>query len=280
MAEPVGQSPVREGSTTVTCLSSSSVYTAIEQHFTTLFGEPDESLTIAVTTDQNLEKTRLTIAEARQVTLDRDLPLDQRDRVWRELIRRARRAPEPWSLAAVWTMLPGLKSATRRVSRTTKVDIADLGSAAITGFLEAVATIDPDSENFGSTLYWSAYNAVRAASRPRPQIQIDATDEIDRSAARITHGTAPAVHSGVVEISRAGRPSRGRLEAERLGSLAQRTGTVDHLHRPCRTRNRLTRIDHSDGLHGRRVVLRVCSTPLRNIAKVPAHPTDRATQPC
>lgn len=279
MAEPGGQSPVREGSTTVTCLSSSSIYTAIEQRFTTLFAEPDESLTIAVTTDQNLEPTRLTITEARQITLDRNLPLEQRDRVWRELIRRARRTPEPWCLAAVWTMLPGLKSATRRISRTTKIDIADLRSAAITGFLEALATTDPDNENLGSTLYWSAYNAARAASRPHPQIQVGATDKIDRIAAHITHGIAPAVHHGVVETARAGRPSRDRLEAERLGSLAQRTGTVDRLHRPCRSRNRLTRIDHSDGPHGRRVVLRVCSTPLRNIAKVPAHPTDRATLP-
>jgi hypothetical protein len=41
-------------------------------------------------------------------------------------------------------MLPGLKSATHRVSRTTKLGIADLRSAAITGSLEALATIDPD----------------------------------------------------------------------------------------------------------------------------------------
>lgn len=263
----------------MTCLNSSSIYTAIEQHFTTLFAEPDESLTIAVTTDHNPEPTRLTITEARQITLNRNLPLEQRDRVWRELIRRARHTPKPWSLAAVWTMLPGLKSATHRVSRTTKLDIADLRSAAITGFLEALATIDPDNENLGSTLYWSAYNAARAAAHPHPRIQIDATDEIDRIAAHIARETPPAVHRGVIETSRAGHPARSRLEAERLGSLAHRTGTVDRLHQPCRSRDRLTRIDHSDGLRGRRIVLRVCATPVRSIAEVPAHPADRATQP-
>ena len=233
----------------------------------------------ALFSDQNPEPTRLTVAEARQITLDRALPLAQRDRVWRELIRRARRTPEPWSLAAVWTMPPGLKSATRRISRTTKLDIADLRSALITGFLEALATTDPDAENLGSTLYWSAYTAARAASRPHPQIHIEATDAIDRIAAGITYETAPAIHHGIIETVHAGYPSRGRLEAERLGSLAQRIGTVDRLHRPCRSRNRLTRIDHSDASRGRRVVLQVCTTPLRNIAKVPAHPTDRATQP-
>jgi hypothetical protein len=107
MAEPVGQSPVREGSTTVTCLNSSSIYTAIEQHFTTLFAEPDEPLAIALTTDHNPEPTRLTITEARQLTLNRTLPLEQRDRVWRELIRRAATRPSPGASPQSGRCCPG-----------------------------------------------------------------------------------------------------------------------------------------------------------------------------
>ena len=175
----------------------------------------------------------------------------------------------------MWTMLPGLKSATRRIFRTTNLDIADVRSAVITGFLEALATVDPDDENLGSTLYWSAYNSARAACRPRPQIQIDAADEIDRIAAHITCETTHTAHRGIIETERVGHPSRDRREAERLGSLAYRTGTVDRLHKSCRGRRQFAQLDHRDGPRGRRIVLRVCATPLRNIAGVPAPPTSR-----
>ncbi len=260
---------LREGTTTVTCLNSSSVFTAIEQHFTTLTAEPHQPL--AITVDHDPEPRELSVTEARDITCDRTVPLGRRDQIWRELIHRARRTPNPWGLAAVWMMLPGLKSATRRISRTTRLDIADLRSAAITGFLEALAAIDPDGENLGSALYWSAYQAARTACRPHPRITIDPTDEIDRIAARITDTPAP-VQRGLVETARTDHPSRSRLEAERLGSLAHRMGVADRLHEHSHCRRHTAHTDHRTPMRGRRIVLRACSAPVRKVAKVPARP--------
>ena len=110
-------------------------------------------------------------------------------------------------------MLPGLKSATYRISRTSRLDIADLRSAVVTGFLEALATIDPDSSNLGSALYWSSYRAGRAAARAH--IRELPTDDIERAAAPqpesaiAAHGATPAPHST--------RPTRSQVEGERRG---------------------------------------------------------------
>lgn len=257
------------------CLTSSSIFTAIEQHFTTLTAHLHEPLTLTVPDAPDSTARDLTLPQARAFTRDLTNPLKQRDQIWRELIARARTAPDPWALAATWMLLPALKSATYRICRTTRLDIADLRSAVITGFLEALATIDPERDNLGSALYWSAYNAGRAACRPHRLA--DPTDEIDRIAAYITD-TAPPIHRGIVETTHASQPARSQLEGERLGSIAHRMGVADHLHHSSRCRRHATPLHHRSGPHGRRVVLRVCTAPTHNIAKVPTHPIDPAAE--
>lgn len=256
------------------CLNSSSIFTAIEQHFTTLTERFREPLTLSSPHAPDSTAHDLTLPEARAFTRDVTNPLKQRDQVWRDVITRARVAPDPWALAATWILLPALKSVTYRISRTTRLDIVDLRSAVITGFLEALATINPERDNLGSTLYWSAYHAGRAACRPHRQV--NPTDEIDRITAYITDTTPPA-HRGVVDTTHTGQPTRSRLEGERLGSIAHRMGVADHLHHPPRYRF-TTQLHHRGGPHSRRVVLRVCAAPIHNIAKAPTHPTDHAAE--
>lgn len=257
------------------CLNSSSIFTAIEQHFTTLTAHSGEPLTLPTPDTSDTTTRDLTLPDARAFTRDLTNPLRQRDEIWRELITRARITPDPWALVATWMLLPALKSATYRISHATRLDIADLRSAVITGFLETLATINPERDNLGSVLYWSAYHAGRAACRPHHLV--DPTDEIDRLAAYITDTTPPA-HRGVVDTTHTGEPTRSQLEGERLGSIAHRIGVTDHLHHPPRCRHRTTQLHHHSGPHGRRVVLRVCTAPIHNIAKVPTHPTDHATE--
>lgn len=259
------------------CLNSPSIFTAIEQHFTTLTAHHRNPLTLPRPDGPDTMAGDLTLPEARALMRDVTAPLKQRDQIWRELITRSRATPDPWQLTAIWMMLPGLKSAAYRISRTTRLDVADLRSAVITGFLEALAAIDPERDNLGSALYWSAYNAGRAACQAHHQVPSDSTDEIDRIAAHITDTPSP-VHRGIVETTRAGHPGCTRVEGERLGSIAHRTGLADGLHRPSRCRRHIARLDHRNGPHGRRVVLRVFAAPIRNLANVPVQPIDQSTE--
>jgi hypothetical protein len=256
----------REGHATVPCLNSSSIFATVEQHFTNLTAHLREPLTLPLTDPASLDIRHLALPEARTVARDITAPLGQRDQIWTELVLRSRRTPEPWRLAAVWMMLPGLKSATYRISRTTRLDVADLRSAVITGFLEALATIDPAREDLGSALYWSAYNAGRAACRP--DRHVDPTDEIDRIAAYITE-TPPPVHNSIVAATGHSHPTRRQLEGERLGSIAHRVGVTDRLHHPALCQRRATH-------RGTRV--HTIGSRVRNIANVPAHPADHSAE--
>lgn len=249
------------------CLNSSSIFIALEQHFTTLTAHLREPLTLPFTDPASPDTRQLTLTEARTLTRDITAPHAQRDQIWNELVLRSRRTPEPWRLAAVWMMLPGLKSATYRISRTTRLDIADLRSAVITGFLEALATIDPARENLGSALYWTAYNAGRAACRP--DRHIEPTDEIDRIAAYITETPTP-IHRGIVTATGHSHPTPGQLEGERLGSIAHRVGLTDRLHHPALCQRHATH----RAPRSHTVASRDSARPVRNIANVPAHPTD------
>jgi hypothetical protein len=273
MAGSLGQTTGR--TTIVACLNSSSIFTAIEQHFTALTAHLHEPLTLPAPNAAGSTTPALTLPEARAFTRDLSNPLEQRDQIWRELITHARTTPDPWALAATWMLLPALKSATRRLCHTTRLDIADLRSALITGFLEALATINPGRGNLGAALYWSAYNAARATCRPHRHV--GPTDEIDRIAAYITDTTSH-IHRGVLDTTHIGHLTLSQLEGERLGSIAHRMGVTDHLHHSPSCRHSATQLHHRSGPHGRRVVLRVCSTPLYNIAKVPTHPIDHTAE--
>lgn len=269
MAEPVGQTS--EGQTTVPCLNSSSIFIAIEQHFTTLTAHLREPLTLPLPDTSGDEESRLTLPEARDLTRDTTAPLEQRDQIWRELVLRSRRTPEPWRLAAVWMMLPGLKSAAHRISRTARLDITDLRSAVITGFLETLATIDPHRPNIGSALYWSAYTAGRATCRPGRHDE--PSDEIDRITAHITETPTP-VHRGIVTATGHNHPKPAQLEGERLGSIAHRVGLTDRLHHPALCRRHTTR----RGTRTHTAAPRDFTGPVRNSTTAPPHPTDHTAE--
>jgi hypothetical protein len=164
-----------------------------------------------------------------------------------------------------------VKSATYRISRTTRLDIADLRSAVITGFIEALATIDPARENLGSALYWTAYNAGRAACRPDRHIK--PTDEIDRVAAYVTE-TPTSIHRGIVTAAGHSQPTPGQLEGERLGSIAHRAGLTDRLHHPALCQRHATH----RGTRSHTVASRDFARPVHNIANVPTHPTNHIAE--
>jgi hypothetical protein len=252
------------------CLNSLSIFTAIEEHFTALTSSLREPLMLVLSDAEVDEPRRMTLQDTRTITRDRGAALEDRDAIWRELVHRARREPEPWRLVAVWVMLPGLRAAAHRIAQSTRLDIADIRSALIAGFLEALDAVDPQRENLGSLLYWSSYNAARTACRAHDREL--PTGEIER-AAKPDDLPAMPVHRHVVTATQHVAPSGGLLEGERLGSIATRVGVADRLCPPTRCQRRALRPIRHD-LHRRGVVVRVCASPVGKATAVSSRSTD------
>jgi hypothetical protein len=89
---------------------------------------------------------------------DRPVPLDElrvlllhpatsaraRNRVWAELVRRARAGDPAWVIGLTGIALPGLRRAVASLAAAYRGDPADLQSEVLTGFLAAVPGLDPD----------------------------------------------------------------------------------------------------------------------------------------
>lgn len=170
----------------------------------------------------------IAVADVRDILSDPDTSIETSDAVWSELILRTRSQRDPWQLIAVWAMTSGLRAASWRLSQRGRVDHADAQSEIVLGFLEALQTIDLDAPGLGRTLWRAAnrhgWRTCRRSSREfsvrGPEtVSVHVMDQ-DR-----THG------SGGAELSRATvtaeHVDEGRLEGERLGSLAARAGLCD-----------------------------------------------------
>src|ERR1035438_3736168 len=114
---------------------------------------------------------------------DRLVPLDElralllhpatgaraRNKVWAELVRRARSGPAAWVVGLVGVAMPGLRRAAATLSASYRGDPADLQIEILTGFLAAMRALDPDALDrapLASRLCWAAWRAGQAlASR-------------------------------------------------------------------------------------------------------------------
>ncbi|WP_370372934.1 hypothetical protein [Catenulispora sp. GP43] len=172
------------------------------------------------------------VADVRAILSNPDTSVEASDAVWSELIIRARMQRDPWQLVAIWAMTSGLRAASWRLSQHGRVDYADAQSEIVLGFLEALRTIDVDASRLGRTLWRAAsshgWRTCRRSSREfsvrDPEtVSVRVTDR-DRA-----HG------SGGAELCRetatAEHVDEGRLEGERLGSLAARAGLCDRARR-------------------------------------------------
>lgn len=115
----------------------------------------------------------LGLGEVRDLLLDRGCSGRTRDQVWRVLIRRARSEGACWTLACAGVALPALAASTHRLGAWHAGDHADLQSAILMGFLEALSAIDLAQDGLMDRLRWAAHRAGRAAvvtslEDPRP----------------------------------------------------------------------------------------------------------------
>lgn len=156
---------------------------------------------------------------------DRVLPLDEvlallrgcpqttRDAVWAHLVRRARTEGSTWTVACVGMALPALAGVARDLDANWSGDLADIHAEVLTGFLDALSTIDLDHPKILIGLRWAAYRAgrsalARALDAPTPTA----------SGFRSTTPTPPWGHPDLVLARAVAEGVLNRTEADLIGT--------------------------------------------------------------
>jgi hypothetical protein len=178
---------------------------------------------------------------------DRPVPLDElrvlllhpatgacaRNRVWAELVRRARSGDPAWLIGLTGIALPGLRRAVASLTGAYRGDPADLQSEVLTGFLTALRGLDPDdldSVPLASRLCWAAWRAGRALAYANADYASRRRDLDDQgNAPELPWGhpdfvLAAAVGKGVLTRSQAELIGRSRLEGIPLAQIAAEHG--------------------------------------------------------
>jgi hypothetical protein len=178
---------------------------------------------------------------------DRLVPLDElrvlllhpsataraRNRVWAELVRRARSGDPAWVIGLTGIALPGLRRAVASLAAAYRGDPADLQSEVLTGFLAAMRGLDPDdldSVPLASRLCWAAWRAGKALAYADADYASRRRDLDDQSGAPdLPWGhpdfvLAAAVRKGVLTRAQADLIGRNRLEGVPLSQIAAEVG--------------------------------------------------------
>lgn len=122
-----------------------------------------------------LPRRPIPLDELRDFLLSRHCTNQTRDEVWAYLVRRSRTERGTWTVVCVGMALPALVATARWLADRSRDDRADIQSAVLTGFLNAVATIDLDRPAIVVRLSWAARRAGHAAlehslDAPRPVV--------------------------------------------------------------------------------------------------------------
>ena len=105
-----------------------------EEKFKALSRAP-HSITVEVELlSRNLPQRSISLEELRIIMLKRRGEERARDDVWSYLVRMARAEPDPWIIAAMGMMLPGLKSIAARMNHVYPYEINDLDSEILAAF--------------------------------------------------------------------------------------------------------------------------------------------------
>jgi hypothetical protein len=178
---------------------------------------------------------------------DRPVPLDElrvlllhpattaraRNKVWAELVRRARTGEAAWVIGLTGIALPGLRRAVASLAAAYRGDPADLQSEVLTGFLSAVRALDPDdldSVPLASRLCWAAWRAGKALAFADADYATRRRDLDEQSGApELPWGhpdfvLAAAVRKRVLTRAQAELIGRNRLEGVPLAQIAAERG--------------------------------------------------------
>jgi hypothetical protein len=178
---------------------------------------------------------------------DRPVPVDElrvlllhpatshrvRNRVWAELVRRARSGDPAWTVALAGIAMPGLRRAVAALAPSFRGDPADLQAEVLTGFLAALRALDLDdleSVPLAARLCWAARRSGERltwsdAAWSARRSDLDSHDR----APCLPWGhpdfvLAAAVRQGVLSPAQADLIGRNRLEGVPLSQIAAETG--------------------------------------------------------
>jgi hypothetical protein len=210
-------------------LSSDRILDSIETYFAMT---PDMvALALPATGGAGIPAARLSLRAARELTADPGTPAAGKDAIWSELVRAALAQKDPWELAAVWMMIPGLRRICRRCRRySAALDAAELEAEAVTGFVAALRTAERGRENLESWLWWTTYRHVHqaimrtAAETPTADIELIGNLRASRYAESAEPRSLRLINRHGPAAREPGSVSSAAVEGERLGALATRLG--------------------------------------------------------
>jgi hypothetical protein len=156
-----------------------------------------------------------------------------RNKVWAELVHRARSRSPAWVIGLVGVAMPGLRRAAATLSSSYRGDLADLHIEILTGFLAAMRALDLDDLNripLASRLCWAAWRAGQALACADASYTVsrrDLPDSYDAPYMPWGHPDfvlAAAVTRGVLTPAQAELIGRNRLEKIPLAQIAAEMG--------------------------------------------------------
>lgn len=105
----------------------------------------------------------LSLDELKRVLVHASTPRPVRDRVWHELVIRARRDGSSWVIAVVGLAMPGLRKTAGMLAKGWHGDTRDRDAELLIGFLERIATVDLDEPRICGRLIDAGARAVKHA---------------------------------------------------------------------------------------------------------------------
>ena len=173
------------------------------------------------------------LGELRALLLHPATPPAARNKVWAELVRRARSGEPEWVIGLAGIAMPGLRRAAARLRAAWRADPHDLQSEVLAGFLTAMRALDLDdldSVPLASRLCWAAWRAGQklacadAAWASRRRDLGEAADGPVMPWGHPDFVLAAAVRGGVLTAAQADLIGRNRLEGVPLAQIAAESG--------------------------------------------------------
>lgn len=181
-----------------------------------------------------LPRRAIPLGELKSMLLHPSTGYGAREAAWAELVARARSAGPAWVVGAAGVALPGLRRvAARLVAEYPGMDPVEADAELLTGFLDALAHLDPSTGHLPGRLCWAAYRAGRAACRREVVAAARRAPAVFSAAPPRPWGhpdlvLAEAVAAGVIEPFHAELISATRLGGVYLPALAAELGADAH----------------------------------------------------
>lgn len=169
-----------------------------------------------------LPRRRIALSELASILMHPSCDHTTSDRVWRQLIARARTDGPAWVVGAVGVALPGLRQAAYRLRGFS----GDVQAELLTAFVAALCSVKPSGAKVVQRLLSATFTAARAALRadePRTKAPIQAPVSA-QTAGHPDFVLARAVAAGVVTPAEAELIGVTRLEGVSVAEYAERHG--------------------------------------------------------